>query len=729
MKTITPHTPARVFPLMGALGLAFLGQFLIIQKDNPATLLPALILYGLAVWILLRAIPLSTPEAIPSSKPFTLFEGIALSLIFIIAITLRLYRFDEFPNGLFTDEACSAWAGYKIAHENWNLVQNMETFFPFYPNYISNAYWSALWFNFFNPTQNHFYFLSVTLSLLAFPGIYWTFRQWSGPQAALGSLFILSVMRWHVTYSRSGHPAIEILIYIFWALAFWTKGLRTSKSWYFIPATLITAAGFLSYQAYYAFPIFLTLFLFLEWRNSPWKAKSLWMTLGSLYLTSLAVGWPYFHYLAQRGGPGMPGKGSAFFHFQWNGGDLRSLFDHCLESILQLNRAGDPWPIHNFPYHRLLDDTTGVFFILGLFLAWSRLPRRQYLYALLGFGVMSMPAFLSQFPISASRMIGTTPFIAFLAALALEAVFDQMKDSSHFFVSKGSVVFVTVLLGLMAYQNYYIYFDEQARNYDCRLTDSPKETAVGKTVAETGITCEDYLSSRFFGHYSVMFLGYYQAEHMHQWSLPESLSLPGWKPGQSVLFALEEGQTGVLGLVQAIYPGGEQWFLKDSQGHNIVYFYKISSLIAQEGRLRAQPFLQSDFGLWGSYWPTPDHRNPPILRHIDPLINFTFRNDFPFTHFPPLSVQWQGVFIPPVSGKYQFLFLSTNPAQLKLDRNEVLSVENWESNEIYLKKGSHSLEVDFDKATGIDTVLNLLWKMPGETKYEVIPYSAFKRHF
>lgn len=728
MKAIFSHTSNRVLSFAGALGLAFLGQFLIIQKDDPTTIFPAFILYSLAIWIFLRTVPPQTTEPLPAPEPFTLFEGIALALILIISLAMRLYRFNDYPNGLFTDEGCSAWIGYKIAHENWHLIQNMGYFFPFYPNYISNAYWSAIWFKFFGPTQNNFYFFSVFLGLLAFPAIYWTFRQWSGPRIALLTLFILSVMRWHVTYSRSGHPAIEILIYIFFALALWTKGIRSANMWYLVPATLITSVGFLAYQAYYAFLIFLTLFLLLEWRNSAWKTKSLWTTLACVYLTSIFIGRPYFQYLAQRGGPGMPGKGSAFFSIQWNREGLRSICAHCLESLLQFNRSGDPWPIHNLPYHRLLDDVTSVFFILGFFLACTRLSWRQYLYALLGLVLMSLPAVLSQFPISASRMIGTAPFIAFLAALGMEEVYDQLKNASSLCVSKASSIFVTGMFILMAYQNFHVYFDEQARNYDCRLTDNPKETAVGNAVANTGNTCEDYLSTRFFRHYTVLFLGYGQTKHMHELSLPESLSLPEWNPGQSVLFALEEGQTGVLGLIQSLYPGGEQWFLKDSRGHNLVYFYKISQVIAQEGRRKAQQFLQSNFGLWGFYWPTMDHRGPPILRHNDPLINFTFRNDFPLRQFPPLRVVWKGFLTTPLKGKYQFLALSTNSLNMDLDGKEILSAENQESKGLPLKKGRYRIELTFLKESGTDTALSFLWKKPGATQYEVVPYNVLQRN-
>jgi hypothetical protein len=727
MKTSSTSYPyIRALILLGSLALAAAGQIFLIQKDNPATLIPGLLLYGLAVIVFLKGLPISLPSISGSHEPFTFFEGLTLFLISLVALGMRIYSYGDFPNGIFTDEACSAWAGLKIAHENWSLFQNIWGFFPFYPNYVSNTYWSALWFSFFSPTQPHFFLLSVTLSLAAFPFIYYTFRQWAGSRTALLSLYILSVMRWHVTYSRSGHPALEILLYMFGALTFWTKGFRSGKIWSFFPAALLTAAGFEAYQAYYVFIFFLTLYFLFEWRESRWKTKSPWPVLGAVYLVAFAVGWPWFRYLAQRGGLGTPQNGSVFFQFHLDGAGLRSLLNHCLESALQFNRTGDSWSIHNLPFHRLLDDITGLFFVLGFFFAWSRLSQRKYLYALMGFLVMSLPAFLSKSPTSASRMMGTTPFIALLVALTLETVEEKIKEIAPKTGPKWWPGLLTGLLAFMTFQNFHTYFDEQVQNYDCRRLDSPQETAVGNAVRNAGNSCEDYLSSRFFGHYTVMFLGYFQMEHMHEMKLPESLMLPNWSPGQSILFAFDEGQIGVKELVRSLYPGGQIQTLEDPQGHTIVFFYKISSEEALKGRKNTKRFLRTGFGLKGTYWSSLYPQSPPVLLHEDPLINFTFRNDFPVRQFPPLKVHWKGFLNVRFKGTYHFLSLATDPVQMALDGKTVLSSENQESKGVLLKKGRCSIEVDFQKLSGTDTALSLLWKKPRSVKYEVIPAMAFR---
>ncbi len=724
MKTTSPHIQSLI--LLCALALAITGQAFLIQKDNPATLIPGLLLYSLAVGAFLKVLPKPLTFISHTSEPFTTFEGLALFLILLVALGFRLYHSSDFPNGIFTDEACSAWAGLKMARENWSLLQNIGAFLPFYPNYISNTYWSTLWFTFFSPTQFHFFLLSVTLGLAAFPGIYWTFRQWTGPRTALLSLYILSVMRWHVTYSRSGHPAIEILLYMFGSLALWTKGFRSGNRLYFIPATLLTAMGFESYQAYYAFIFFLTLYFLIEWRESQWKAKSSWPVLVSVYLAALAVGWPWLRYLNQRGGLGMPQGGSAFFQFHFDKAGLRAFLDHCLETFLQFNRMGDSWSVHNLPFHRLLDDVTGLFFVLGFFLAWSRLSQRKNLFALMGFIVMGLPAFLSKFPTSASRMIGTTPFIALLTALAAEAIGEKIKEIAPRTGPKWWVAFTTVFIALMTFQNYHVYFDEQTKNYDCRRCDSPQETAVGNAVREGGDSCEDYLSSRFYGHYAVMFLGYFQRKHMQELDLPGSLSLPNWSPGQAVLFALDEGQTGVLELVKNLYPGGETRFLKDSLGHTLVFFYRVPAEEILRNCNNAKKILQSNFGLKGKYWSSLNPPNPPVLVHQDPLINFTFRNDFPLRKFPPLIVRWNGFLNTTIEGDYHFLALATDQVKMFLNGREVLTGENRESGSVFLKKGPRLIEVDFQKTSGTDTALSLLWKKPGNDKFEVIPPTAFQ---
>ncbi len=185
---------------------------------------------------------------------------------------------------------------------------------------------------------------------------------------------------------------------------------------------------------------------------------------------------------------------------------------------------------------------------------------------------------------------------------------------------------------------------------------------------------------------------------------------------------------GLLTLLQQVYPGGETEFSRDSVGHAVVYFYRVSARQAAQAADALKGTLKPNMGLTGIYRRTLNWNSPPSLVHADPLINFTFRNDFPVDQFPPLSVWWTGQLEIPKTGTYQFLFLTTDQAKLKIGKETVLSSSNRESGNWFFKKGPQKINVFFQKSKGVDTALSLLWMKPGDGKFEVIPYSAFRRN-
>lgn len=213
---------------------------------------------------------------------------------------------------------------------------------------------------------------------------------------------------------------------------------------------------------------------------------------------------------------------------------------------------------------------------------------------------------------------------------------------------------------------------------------------------------------------------------MHELDLPESLPLREVPPGRGVLFALEENRTGVLRLLQTLYPGGTTSYARDAAGHVIASFYQIPPELIHSSQLRAERFSKSRLCLQGVYRLSLDPQSPASLIHDDPLLNFTFRNDFPLRLFPPLTVDWSGFLSAPRTGLYRFVALATDAARVRLDGQWILSGDKMESPELLLNKGLHPIHVTFQKSSGTDAALSLLWKKPGDSKYEVIPNTAFR---
>ncbi len=122
-------------------------------------------------------------------------------------------------------------------------------------------------------------------------------------------------------------------------------------------------------------------------------------------------------------------------------------------------------------------------------------------------------------------------------------------------------------------------------------------------------------------------------------------------------------------------------------------------------------------GLLGSYFNSPQDEKP-FFTEWDPILNFTNGNDFSVQP-PPRFVRWAGSLEVEEAGTYRFLPLPNVSAQLKLDGRELPDTEP----QVFLRKGTHSIEVDFGQRGRWDN-FSFLWVKP-DGKVEVVPNSVF----
>lgn len=111
----------------------------------------------------------------------------------------------------------------------------------------------------------------------------------------------------------------------------------------------------------------------------------------------------------------------------------------------------------------------------------------------------------------------------------------------------------------------------------------------------------------------------------------------------------------------------------------------------------------------------------------DPLINFVSTGDLPYPVLP-FQAEWTGRLLCPSKGLYRFLLLTTEKGQLWLDGKMVLSGIQGEAVGLYLSPGFHSVKLTLRRDTGRNEVqmdFHLLWEKPGQTKYEIVPTSAY----
>lgn len=691
------------------------------QADKPYSLAPGLLLYAVALGVLLFPHPSLAASRLPTPPPARLslkMEWSLLALILISAFLLRIYRIGEIPSGLHTDEGLIGQCALRILQGGWRPFSEV---FDYQVPELLLFYQLAAWFGLVGSSSFTFHLFFILLSLAAFPLAYWTFRQWAGPRTALLSLFILAVMRWNWIEARNGYPSIQVPFYLFGALAFWAHGLRSGKKGALFLSALFVGAGFYGYQALKVVPFLMVLYALYEClplrreektggRLSP---KSFRPFL-SYFLVVLVLLLPLLTVMARKGMVGHREADIFIGTKVLRERSLKPLWDVGTATALMFNRSGDENPRHNIPGRRMLDDVTGVLFILGLALAWRRRREPGGFHPLVGFLVLSLPGLLSTDEAPSNRLVALTPFVAYFAGGALDFAWQSAKAS--FKDPRIPLGALSLLLAGMAAQNARTYFVIQGDDIRCQEAFGLEQNLIGRNIEEAARSFPGrnryFITPAYFQNHTVDFLADPARADLAEFNLEDwrAAKVPADKA--AVVF-LEGGKPGVLEFLKALCPAMGVLPYRDSRGRTRMNF----CVIQAEGLRTVQPWTR---GLKGSYWNGPRWSGPEACVRRDPVLNFTSKFDFPFTHYPPFRIRWTGALDLSQAGDYKFQVLSTDDARLWLDGRPVPLEKPFR-----LAGGAHALRLDFQKDSGDSLALTFIWQKPGGGKWEVVPATAF----
>ncbi len=813
-------SPWRFQSLLASLLLAIVAQFLMADSAENWTLLPGLLLYALAILIFVRSRPGDTASPPASEGLSPKSEILIASAIGMVALFFRLYKILDLPQGMTIEETCGPWLGFSSPPSQWVL---------FDPNHIAMAYLdidflSFLWFHLFDPSRMAYSFFFVFFSLISFPLAYWFFRDLAGPRTALLTLFLWSVMQWHVTLSRNGHPIVTAVFYVTAMLAFARMGWRAGRLIYWALAGFFAGAGFYAHPSFRASFLLLAALLLYELRLDKEKTRSQLKGIGVFLVVCLVVSFPCWKSMIQNHWL----IGATYDDHLFVGQkmmeekSLAPLWQNLCRAPLVLTRIGSPYSQDSLPGHPLLDHATAVLFVLGFFMALKRWKERKYFYGLAGLTILCLPGLLSMDPTHASRVLCVSPFVAYLGANAAFEFWEKIpfhKESRKLLILSG--VFIVLFI---AAENFKVYFIDRPRNVTAWREAGAAPMKIGQAIAGEGDSYDYYLSPAFFGRFVVLFLGHSQREHMRSLDLPGSFRYLSPSPGRGLFFALQEGRTGVLSVLQDLYPGGTVEKLLDPWGHPYLYFFRVppgscarnrglsgfpqgsftdfpdhlpkdsrklhltgSFWVEKQGTYRYRikgpakvslsgdcpwitdrpqflargfhplnftlssgsweglaveesfekgPYLPLDAGRFiphrfsqgwmGIYRFTTDANSGPLLVESEPLLNFSYRDDFPLKNPSNLLAEWKAVLHPPKAGLYHFLMLNSDHIKAELEINgKKIGVSNQEAG-LSLESKDYPVVVRLRQEGGFETVFHMLWKPPGRENYEILPPTALK---
>ncbi len=695
-----------------AVMVGLLGEELLARREIPWTL------WGGAALLAISAGVLGNGRYAPGPPAPQKMAGEWAWVILALGIGafFRWYQLDRIPSGIFLDQGSWGWGAERILYDGWRPFYDRQLR-PFYETArlavweIQSYYQLALWFWLFGPSKLSLFSFSNFISLLGSLLAYWAFRQWGIPRASCIALFFMVTMRWYLNFSRCAHPAYDAPFYLCGTLALWLYAHETGKPWAWLGCALCLSAEFYAYPSLLITPLLVAFWAVYEWRKRPLERSRLsrWYSLGFLLTALLSL--PVWGHMIMAHSFGRREQEDWLFS-SIHSAVVPAVARHIAAFILMWDRQGDGWPIHNWPYDRTLDPVTGFLLLIGLISAAGNWRHRPFFYCLSGLGIMALPGLLTAADAPASHVTGMVPFIAYLAAVAFSRLWDSL-DLAGPFRRKAALAGAALLLGGMAWSNFDEYFYRQAQDPAVGSAFYPGETAVGERL-EQSTEMEYYLSPKYFGNFDVEFLAYRRSADFRKlsfWNLPfeEAKTVP-----RDSLFVLDEGKTGFLQWLQKIYPGGQVETYEYFRGWPLVYFYRVPAGSPREGKGWG--------GLRGTYWFSDDRSGRPVMTRTDPLLNFTFRDDFGLADFKTLSAQWTGYVLAPQKGPYTFLALTTDEAAAWVDGRKVLGGPGTQQGTLNLSAGRHRILVDFRKSSGVDTALNFLWKTPESQGYRVVPF-------
>lgn len=558
----------------------------------------------------------------------------AFAAILLVAAFLRIYHLESVPSGIFIDQGMEGWSALRILHERFHPVWEFDV----WQNPGLLLYQLADWFLLLSPfhkepSQFTFYLFYALFSLATFPLVYWTFRQLGGQRLALLGLYVLAVSYWNINFSRNGFPTIEVPFYTFGTLAFLLYALRPAKDpgffqktamvvaflflvgvlpfmvfaygsvlWPFHNGTLVGVAvllaipswlvfeylrlkdkspflsmimagtflgtGFYTYQTFKIVPLLLILIGLYELVQDPKRVVGLWKPVLAFLATAFLLTYPFIAHTLSQGAVDQR-IGGLIVH------DGRTFLANSARTLNMFHWHGDNMARHNLQDHRMLDDITGVFFFFGVVGSLVLIRRRAWFYGIMGMVLLSVPCLLSIDAAHANRMLGVTPFIALLAALPLSSLWTKSRGLAGASTDWVFPVLLAAPLYFMLTNNFDTYFHGMAKSNTTWREYAAEETAVAKLIPENGDDYDYYLSPRFFNYYTVTFMGYFHPNRVHSLILPDSLISHDPNATRGMIFAMEEGRTGLLEMFKHYYPGGKADYLIDPAGNQVEYFYTV----------------------------------------------------------------------------------------------------------------------------------------------------------
>lgn len=417
---------------------------------------------------------------------------IAVAGILVLAAGARLWDLQNYPPGLYPDQAANGEDALAI------LRGNLQVFSPHNNGRESLFFYvQALTVGFFGNGTWPLFLASALVGIATVVAAYVAGARLFGSGVALTAAFFLATNPWHVTLSRTGFRAVMVPLLLALALAFIARVLKPAhgrvRTRDAVLAGICVGLGLYTYTAFRAFVVFLILSGVLALLRAVVRptfrarARELVRPVTLAVVVATSVSLPLLAFFAQN--PefiGVRSKHVSIFNPELNeGAPLRTFVRVSGRTLRAFLVDGDGSPRHNvplpsLPYHpggrhdyqgggaAFLSPLPALLAVLGAGVAVRRAP-----WLLLLFAVMLLPAVTTAEGIPHGlRTVGAIPAHAWLAGLGGSWLWRWAMARPWTSVRVAGAVFAVVLLVFTALTDLTLYFglarDSPLAHYEYR---------------------------------------------------------------------------------------------------------------------------------------------------------------------------------------------------------------------------------------------------------------------
>jgi hypothetical protein len=605
--------------------------------------------------------------------------------ILILAFAVRVLSIDTLPYGLWIDEARLGLDVRKIFHGDPFIYRGIHspeiTFVHQYYTYI------FCWL--FGETMWALRLPAAIAGVLTVVGTYCLGSVLDSAKTGRTAAFVLSIMMWHMVFSRFNMHTIMAPLFLVWML--WATCTKRPML-----AGLLLGVGLYTHQSVAIGALLIPLF---ERRIRH---------LIPIYAIACVVASPLLGYYFRE--PELTTR-------RWN---KTSLFNQpepwkvlpisIKKHLYMLFGEGDLNARHGIPFAPRINIVMLVLLGIGLIWKWSFVIVTIYLVGLLP-GIFSLPF---EAPQSARSICSTVP-VALLAGKGLSNIYNRIPNK---LASRSIIGILCLLLVSINLYQYFIQFNNNPkvwREYmgiNTQIAHTIESVNRDDVVVMCPNRIEDQtvylIPDRKFAFYSL-----HQYEHVPWKELHD-------KQNNSEVHFVSENW--MLPLPKEFwqwhYPGCQYIQHTDPAGEPTFY-----QVILQPGKYTIQE-KEFPFGLRGVYRSLDSNLQKKTFIQIDPILNFRW-HALPF-ETSPFEVKWQGYLQIKQEGTYSFRLNCEKSAivnKLQIDNQEIINSNynnEYAIGSIQLQAGKVPIEIEYRNRAR--PTLRLKWSTPDTTAFEVIPF-------